>query len=204
LLPHEGQGFGAFYRLSKDIDPDLIRITGYGVDETPPGTTGGENSDSRTLQTDCGILLWEEEDGPSDIYFEYMVDTAGAASGSPVIWEGTSVSLGIHEAGGCLEGPIPAGNKGTSFENDILEVALQNYSGPNRIYVDGGCPGIVELGTVLRPFRTVAVAAGFVPAGGTLSIVNGVYSEAVTLDTPMTIATPVGPVIIGEFSLHEH
>jgi hypothetical protein len=198
LLPHEGQGFGAFYRLSKDFAPDLVRITGYGVDETPPGTTGGENSDSRTLQTDCGVLLWEVEDGASDVYFEYMADTEGAASGSPIIWEGTSVSLGIHEAGGCIEGPLPVGNKGTSFENDTLEFALQNYSGPNRIYVDGGAPSLIEQGTVLRPFKTVAAAAGFVPTGGTLSIVNGVYSEAVTLSTAMTIATPVGPVIIGE------
>ncbi len=175
--------------------PDNVRVTGYGVDVTPPGTTGGENADSRTLQTDAGYFLGETVESEVDIYLEYTADTEGGSSGAPVCVLGTAVSLGIHEAGGC--DPPDVGNGGTSFENDLVETVLENYF-PGGVFVDAGHPVVLQEGTILRPCRTVALGAALVPAGGTLMVIEGSYNEAVLIGTPMTITAPVGPAVIGQ------
>jgi len=69
LMPKDAQG--AFWPLVQDLDPDSIRITGYGVD------TGVDN---QTQQTHIGPNA-----GSSGTTMRYVTDTEGGNSGSPVI-----------------------------------------------------------------------------------------------------------------------
>jgi hypothetical protein len=194
LLPVHAQG--AFYRMSRDYNPTTVRVSGYGTDDEPPGSTGGRNADSQTLQTDSGSFLGEVVEGPSDAYIEYIVDTMPASSGSPVIVHGTTVTIGIHTNGGC--DPPDFGNTGTSFENDGLENAIQTFPvGANVMYVDKDHPVSQEDGTVFRPYDTVAEAVTAVPSGGNILIVIGSYAEQITINKDVTLVAPVGVVVIG-------
>ena len=196
LLPPQAQG--AFYRMSRDSNPGNIRITGYGVDDDPLGTTGGYNLFNRTQQTHAGPNEGETVDGPADSYWEYRVDTMTGNSGGPVISFGSTLTLGIHTHGGC--GPAGFGaNAGTSFENDSLEAAIQTFPGDSVVYVDKGHTVIQEDGTVFRPWDTVAEGVIDVLEGGKLSIVKGSYDEPMEINKAMTIVAPVGAVTIGEW-----
>lgn len=202
LLPVQAQG--AFYRMSRDDSPASVRVTGYGLDSTPPGSTGGYNSDSQTQQTDTGSYLGETIEGPSDVIIEYTVDTEGGNSGSPVIILGTTTTLGIHTNAGC--NPPNVGNTGTGFEHDNLENAIQTFPGGVVRYADVGHPHAASLGdgTVLRPFDTVVEAINAVPSGGIVSVVAGSYTKAAGNvftagqdGKSLLIEAPVGSVIIG-------
>jgi hypothetical protein len=194
LLPVHAQG--AFYRMSRDNNPSNVRVTGVGQDNTPPGSTGGLNSDSQTLQTDSGSYLGETVEGPSDVRIEYTVDTEPGSSGSPVIILGTTLTVGIHTDGGCS--PPSEGNEGTGFEHDNLENAIRTFPGPNATYVDKDHPVTLEDGTVFRPYNTVAEGITAVTSGGILSIVTGSYDETMTISKAMTLVAPVGMVTIGQ------
>jgi len=197
LLPVQAQG--AFYRMSRDENPTNVRVTGYGADNTPPGCSGNLNSDSQTQQTDSGAFLREVVQGLSDVYIEYTVDATRGTSGSPVINLGNMVTIGIHTGtieGGC--NPPNTGNRGTSFENDNLENAIQTFPGANVVYVDNGHPVAQEDGTVFRPFDTVAEAVTAVPTGGIISIVAGSYNEQITINKAVTLIAPVGNATIGQ------
>ena len=190
------QAQGAFYRMSRDDSPSNVRVTGCGVDNTPPGSTGGYNSDNQTLQTDTGPFLGEVVQGSSDIYIEYTVDTMPANSGSPVIILGSLMTVGIHTNGGC--NPPSTGNFGTSFENNALENAIQTFPGANVTYLDKDHPVVSEDGTVFRPYDTVSEAVNGASSGDILSIVKGSYNEQMTISKAMTLSAPVGTVTIGE------
>jgi hypothetical protein len=200
LLPVEAQG--AFYRMSKDDSPATVRVTGFGLDSTPAGCTNNLNADSQTQQTDSGAFLREVVQGASSVYIEYTVDTEPANSGSPVIVDGTLVTVGIHTNGGCS--PPSTGNKGTGFENDNLESAIQTFPGTNVVYVDRGHTVTQKEGTVFRPYSKVSDAIPAVASGGGVSIVAGSYpaseGNAFTAGQDgkaMTLQAPVGTVIIG-------
>lgn len=193
LLPVQAQN--AFYRMSRDTVPANIRITGFGVDDTP-------QTRNRTQQTDWGPYLGENVRAGVAVDHEYIVDTQSGNSGGPVIVYGTTVALGIHAHGGC--NPPDAGNHGTSFENDDLENAIQIFPGANVMYADAGHPVATEDGTVFRPYNTVTEAVSAVTSGGLVSIVTGSYTAAagntftVGADgKSMTFAVPVGTVYIG-------
>jgi V8-like Glu-specific endopeptidase len=192
---HFAQGF---FRMmdSQPGNGSTIRITGYGIDETPAGSTGARNAQNRTLQTDTGTYEGESSSG-SDIWHDYRVDTEGANSGSPIIWESTGLALGIHTNGGCDSGG-GGENTGTSFKVGALYNALRDFPGPNAIYVDANTPTSTPVGTVYHPYPTVSAGAAVVPPGGILSIVTGSYNESLTISTPMIIDTPVGAVRIGQ------
>jgi len=194
LLDVQAQGY--FFRMSRDDSPTTVRVTGYGVDNTPPGSTGNFNSDNQTQQTDSGSFLGEVIEGSSDIYIEYTVDTMGGNSGSPVNLIGSSVTIGIHTNGGCS--PPSTGNYGTSFENDALENAIQTFFGANATYVDKDHPVISEDGTVLRPYDKVLEAVAGASSGEIISIVRGPYNEQITISKALTLSAPVGTVTIGE------
>ncbi|UCD18400.1 MAG: trypsin-like serine protease [Candidatus Zixiibacteriota bacterium] len=196
LLPVQGQN--DFFRTAKVADlstPTSIRITGYGIDD---GTA------NRTLQTDAGPYITENGSG-SVVSVEYQVDTMSGNSGGPVIINGTETSLGVHAHGGCDPGS-GEGNHGTSFENNALESALQNFFGSNVKYVDVGhpiSPGL-ENGTVLRPYDTVLEGVTSASSGAQIRIAAGTYSSAAgntfTLGDDgksMLLLAPVGSVIIG-------
>lgn len=187
----------AFFRMSRDTEPDDVRITGYGVDGPFPGYGNGvRNADNQTQQTEAGNYVGETVGNPNNVLVRYRADTKGGNSGGPVIDDDDrDLSIGIHTHGGCAV--IAGANRGTSFEHDALEQAIQTFPGPDVVYVDQGHPVVFEDGTVLRPFDTVGESIPTVPLGGLLSIVTGVYDEAVTIDQPMTIVAPVGLVSIG-------
>ena len=119
-------------------------------------------------------------------------------SGSPIIAQGTDVTVGIHTNGGCSQSG--GANIGTSFENDGLETALRNFSGvgANVSHLDIGhvLAHPIDDGTVFRPFDTLAEAVNSVPAGGVVSIVAGSYGGGITISKPMTLRAPVGPVTL--------
>lgn len=195
-LPFSRQN--AFYRMSRDSSPATLRITGFGVDGPAPnfGNPPPRNEDSQTHQTDFGISVGETVGGPTNAFWEYRVDTQGGNSGSPIIIEGTDVTVGIHTHGGCTS--AGGANAGTSFENDDLEAAIQAFLGANVIYADPDHPITTEDGTVFRPFDTLLEAADAAAPGDVISLVGGSYDgETVVITKALTISTPTGPVVIG-------
>lgn len=205
------QRYGGFYRMTRDVIPNTVRVTGFGIDKSDPGCgdpppagcplapqgdCGGEcNTDSQTEQTNAGAFRDEDEQASNDVVIDYEVDTEPGNSGSPVIILGTNNTVGIHTDGGCF--PFLAGNRGTGFENNDLETAIRNFVGSSATFVDGGHTNTVLDGTVFRPFRTIAAGVSGVSTGGILSVVAGNYGESLTISKAMTIRSTVGNTIIG-------
>jgi hypothetical protein len=209
LLPVEAQG--GFFRMTRDLSPLIVRISGFGIDYVPAGTSTNPNclwngvqwtqrcnSDSQTQQSDLGSYLGETVQGASDIIIEYIVDTEPANSGSPVFNVGLDgLAIGIHTNGGC--NPPNDGNQGTGFEHDNLENAIQNFPGTNVNYVDKGHSIVFEDGSVFRPYDTVL--EGINASSGSnaiMSVVKGSYNEQITINKAITLVAPVGTVTIGE------
>jgi len=226
LLPNSNTGQRAhiqhgFFRMSRET-PALgatIRVTGHGVDNTPASAggiccardNGGNcthpscNSTSRTLQTATGPFQGEFLGGANNARHTYQADTEPANSGSPIIWSINGFAIGIHTNGGC-QSDGTGSNSGTSFENNGLETALQNFPGANTRYVDvvayPNSP--TENGTIFQPFSTFPAAVTSVPSGGRVSLVEGSYTRAGgNIGTfgadgkSFSILAPVGTVTIG-------
>lgn len=197
LLPVQAQN--AFYRLSLDSTPATIRITGYGLDECPPGTGGNQrNSSSSTLQTATGMNInpsGGDYGSGNFVYWRYNTDLRVGNCGSPVIPDGTTLAVGLQNSTICPF--LGSYSSGTSFDCNPLENAVNSFPGTNIIYADNGHPFATGAGTVFRPFSTVAGAVATVPAGGIVSIVQGSYNESMTISTAMRIVAPVGNVTIG-------
>jgi V8-like Glu-specific endopeptidase len=227
LLPNSNTGQRAhvqrgFFRMSRETPANgtTIRVTGYGVDNTPAGPvanccardTGGNcthpncNSSSRTLQTSTGPFAGENVTTATRIEHTYQTDTEPANSGSPIIWNVNGFAIGIHTNGGC-QSDGTGSNSGTSFENNGLEAALQSFPGANTRYLDNltypNSPA--DNGTVFQPFHNLAAAVTSVPSGGRISIVEGTYPRTTAGNTgtfgtgnkAMTLLAPVGTVNIG-------
>ncbi|UCE60821.1 MAG: hypothetical protein JSU63_03545 [Phycisphaerales bacterium] len=206
---------------------DRIRITGFGVDNTPAGTgspdggggclglasccteSGGDctcdcNSRSRTNQTSTGPFVEQNFDNSNKISLVYRVDSMPASSGSPIIWAQLrgDVAVGIHTSGACGDD----GNAGTAFEVNVLGRALRDFTSPLAVFVDKGHPYSASLGngTIVRPYETVAEAVAGVETGGVISMVAGIYfaEDGNTFTAgadgkAMTFEAPVGTVSIG-------
>ncbi len=202
-----------FIRVTRTVPPNstTLRITGFGVDNTPTGTgsaccstdSNGNcthtrcNSRNRTLQTATGTLASHTANSP-DFYYTYQVDTEPANSGSPIIWEANGFAIGIHTNGGCP-------NDGVSFENVALGNALQNFIGGGTRHVDtADYPGnAASTGNIFTPYNNFPAAASSVPDGGRISLVEGNYTKAKNTGTfgadgrSFTLIAPVGTVTIG-------
>jgi len=226
LLPNTTTGSRAhirfgFFRMTREnpAAADIIRITGFGVDNTPAGpvanccarddlnncTHPNCNAQSRTLQTATGPYVAESINNASNIFHSYKADSEPANSGSPIIWNVNGFTVGIHTHGGCASDGT-GDNDGTSFENNGLEALLQNWPGPNTIYADAIQPPTspTEDGTIFRPFNTVTEAVSSVISGGRISVVEGSYTRAAGNTMTMgadgksfTLLAPVGTVTIG-------
>jgi hypothetical protein len=201
----------AFFRMT-DLHPQegaSIRITGYGLDNAPPGPNPGCdvdgdgnpnencNAQSKTQQTASGNYVEEDDDG-SAIWHVYHVDTMPGNSGGPIIWENNGLTIGIHTNSSCADGP---GNSGTSFERPPLELALQVFPGQNVNYVDKVTVNITQNGGIYRPFHFVTDAVNHIQtdvAPGIISIVAGSYKESLTINKRVTLIAPVGKVVIGQ------
>jgi V8-like Glu-specific endopeptidase len=122
LLPNNNTGSRAhirfgFFRMTRENPAanDTIRVTGYGVDNTPSGPTNNCcarddnnncthpncNAQSRTLQTATGPYVAETVNNATNIIHSYKTDTEPANSGSPIIWNANGFAIGIHTHGGC-------------------------------------------------------------------------------------------------------
>jgi hypothetical protein len=85
-----------------------------------------------------------------------------------------------------------------------LEAALQNFLGPNTIYVDWADVGLPSNGSVYEPLHTVSSAVGAVPDGGIIALVPGSYPRAAgntfiagADGKAMTFRSPAGTAVIG-------
>ncbi len=196
LMPHEAYGFP--YRITRESpnSGNTIRITGFGVDNTPVGTTGNRNAQNQTNQTHTGGYLSENTGGSSaDIEHEYQVDTMGGNSGSPILWNSQNLAIGIHTNAGCS---ASNGNHGTSFEVNALESAINSFPGWGTEHVDRGHPmPVTESGSAYRPWDTVAEGVAAASSTGELSIVSGTYTEGYQLITKqLELEAPIGTVVI--------
>jgi hypothetical protein len=196
LLPAQAQA--AFFRMTRDLIPPQSRVTGYGIDQSPPGCTGARNQFSQTQQTDTGFF-WTVPDSSTIVT---GADLTCGNSGGPIMFTDGSLGLGIVTR--CTNSCLLDDNDGTGFENDDLEGALDTFPGPGVVYVDVGHPVLLEDGGVLRPYDRVPEAIGFVTAGGIVGIVAGSYTAAAgntftagADGTAMTLVAPVGLVTIG-------
>lgn len=214
LRAHIAQGF---FRLSDSLPAadTLLRVTGFGLDNLPSGSGGSNatccdasndtvceyncNSDSVTQQTSTGRL-----DAVGGGSIDHEVDTMPANSGSPIIWESNGLALGIHTSGGCDMLFSDYDNGGTHFGHAGLAARINDYRGANAVYVDTARNLALPIGTVFRPWDTVAQGVAAVPNGGVVSIVEGSYpaSAGNTFTAgadgkAMTLEAPVGMVTIG-------
>ncbi len=189
-----------WHRISRETPAanDTIRITGFGVDNTPAGTTGNWNAQMQTSQTDTGPFVTEQNDGSGGFIHRYQVDTTGGNSGSPVLWTTTTpnITIGIHVQAGC-NSDGSGSNRGTSFENNALENAINNYWSNAAVFVDAGFPdlGVDEDGTCFRPFSSLLDTAS---TSTRVIVAEGTYGETGLIDSPCLIEALVGPVTIGE------
>jgi hypothetical protein len=194
LTPFEAQG--SFFRTTNDNPAanDTIRITGMGLDNTPPGSTGNRNAQNFTNQTSTGGYVEQSSSG-SNFWHRYATDTTGGNSGSPIIWG--AFTVGIHTNGGCNSNGTGA-NSGTSFEVNALENAIDNHPGSNTTYADKVRSGALENGTIYHPHDTFNEATTTVPSGGKVSVVRGTYNDTGLYTKPMFVVAPVGSVLIGD------
>lgn len=199
MSAHSQHGFFRMTNDSPNIN-NIIRITGYGVDRTPTGSTSDRNGDNQTLQTHTGAYRGESSGtgaAAGDIWHRHQVDTEGGNSGSPVIWQDTGFTIGIHTNGGCTN--PAAENYGTSFEVNVLEDAIDDFPGNDVIYVDAGGRDNPGDGSIFHPFRTLTTAIGpATPDNATVSIVAGSYAQPLEITQRVTLVAPVGAVTIGQ------
>ncbi|MCH8148097.1 MAG: hypothetical protein IH987_08925 [Planctomycetes bacterium] len=123
----------------------------------------------------------------------------GSNSGSPIILDASDLVIGIHTRGACTA--IGGSNFGWSFITPELAAAIEDFPGPNTVYVDTVTSSGSGTGSIFAPFLDLQDAADAVANGGKpgqISIVSGSYSGPVTFNTAVTILLPVGPVVIGE------
>lgn len=189
LRASDVQGFFRCTNNTPAVNASL-RITGFGVDSSPP-------SRNYVQQTDTGT--YEGEDSDSDgIWLRHRADTQPANSGSPMIWEAQGITIGIHTNGGCDADP-DSWNSGTSFELNELENFINGFWGNAVEQVDKSHPfASPSNGSLLRPWTTVASGVAAVATNGVLLVVQGTYSETPTITKAMTIQAPVGGVVIGQ------
>ncbi len=201
-----------FYRMVQTTPANgtTMRVTGYGLDNSPVGTggmgaaccdTNGDsvcefncNAASQTLQTHTGGYAGLT----GGTTHRYSVDTMPANSGSPIIWEAFGITIGIHTHGGCTSSG--GSNAGTAFAVAALRNALQAFPGANAVFLDSGISGLPQNGGIFEPYVTMSQASAGVANGGIISIVAGSYPGAITLGTgfkAMTLQAPVGTVTIG-------
>ncbi len=116
LSAFEAQGDA--YVLADTAPPvagQSIRITGYGVDTSPPEW-------NQIQQTHVGPYI-----DLAGTTVQYQTDTTGGNSGSPVVDTSTGLAIGIHTNGGCTSSGDA--NKGTSIGNANLQSARANPTG---------------------------------------------------------------------------
>ena len=188
-----------------------MRITGFGSDNLPAGTSGNRNAQNQTNQTHTGPYVDQiAGNDPADLIHRYQADTTGGNSGSPIIWTTTNpdFTIGIHTNAGCggTDATPTGANQGTSFEVNALENAIAAFPpGVNEEYVDTiNYPldgATLENGSIFHPWNSVGEGVSGVLSGGTLVVVEGTYVIPATVNMgtdgkSFTVLAPVGNVTI--------
>ncbi len=201
LMPAFAQN--AFYRGTIEAQsPTNIRITGFGYDDSPPGSCNWVST-HKAQQSHAGAYMGYTDNGATERYESYRADTQPANSGSPILMDGTTLAMGVHTNGLCNgANPETGANTGPSFRNTALRDAVINFYGTNVRYADVGHPSSTETGTVFQPFDRVTEAFSSVGNNGTVFIVQGNYTAAsghATLYSGKNVLfrAPVGSVLIG-------
>jgi len=106
---------------------------------------------------------------------------------------------------GCDDILQGSSNHGTRLHRGPLEAALQNFLGPNTVYVDWAEAGLPANGSVYEPLHSVSAAVGAVADGGIIALIPGSYPRAAgntftagADGKAMTFVAPVGLVRIGD------
>ena len=159
LTPYQAQqDFYILADAAPAVNGQTIRITGYGVDSSPPES-------NQVQQTNAGP--YTELSGTT---VRYQVDTTGGNSGSGVLNETDGVAIGIHTHAGCSGGG--GSNQGTAIHNAGLQNALANPQAtciamPSLEFVfPDGVPSMVNPGGDSIRVE-IEGANGGVPAPGT-------------------------------------
>ncbi|NBD17763.1 MAG: trypsin-like serine protease [Cyanobacteria bacterium] len=199
----------AFFQLVKTAPaPEkgtYITVTGYGVDDKPPGTKGGNNAASQTEQEALGqILEVIDKENPSRRIFYYDADSSGGDSGGPLHLPGSLIAIGIHD-GGYTNCKPPNCNYATGIANENLLNAIGALApGDKAKFIDARSPSWVgePNGTILQPYRTIeeALTQNILPQD--LDIVAGYYAgRGLTINKASaksaTIYAVAGNVTIG-------
>lgn len=173
------QAQGDFYILAPSAPPvngQLMRITGYGTDTTPP-------QNNQVQQTSDGPYF-----SSSGTVIEYQTDTMPGNSGSPVQDESTNMSIGIHTNGGCTGSG--GSNSGTAIQNAGLQNALANPQGvcipaPNLMftYPNGLPANINPSGASIQV--VVSGANGDTPQPGTGTLYYNIGAGYIALNMAM-------------------
>jgi V8-like Glu-specific endopeptidase len=193
------------FHLSPNLPSNgvTIRITGYGIDNTPLGTqpgvccgwtnglcsTWGCNSSSLTLQTSTG-----PKDTHTTNQLFYRADTMGANSGSPIIWNANSYAIGVHTHGGCTSSG--GSNSGTRLTQSTFSTWLNNFL-DNATFVNTANHAGIPIGNALYPATTFTQGVGFAPSGGDVAIAKGNYSDTGVFNKNVTVRAVSGVVTIG-------
>lgn len=196
LLPH--QAYGLPLRVSDAVLAvgATVRLTGFGLDRTPPGALGGHNAQTFTNQTSTGPYRGHFAGNvAADLYHEYEVDSESGNSGGPILWEAFGLAIGVHTTGSCVPGTF--GNLGTSLNVSAFRNTLHGFPGGAVECVDFGHPfrGI-ETGVVTNPWSSVEEGLVASAPGGRVSIVAGTYTETFTATNAALLEAPVGTVVI--------
>src|SRR5262249_51635333 len=100
--------------------PGTIRITGYGTTSSPVSLTW-----SQVQKTHSGTFTRLTGTGSQTV--QYVVDTTGGNSGSPIEALTADQVIGIHTNAGCTS--TSGANQGTGIWNPGLQTALANPLG---------------------------------------------------------------------------
>ncbi len=222
LFPAEAQN--AFHRISYGstyAPGTTMRTTGYGYDQSPLGehtitiserhvngitivdtTHWYKNTASQTLQTDLGPYT----SGSTKLH-RARTDIRQGNSGGPMIHETSGLAIGIVTHGNGLDHTedssaypnvyVFCNACAQSFDDLQVRSAINDFWGPNRVYLDGAHPEAVKDGTVFRPYATVVEAVAAAPSGGVLRVVKGIYPGSFTINKALRIEAPVGTVTLG-------
>jgi|GEM_PF-6470759 len=182
------QAYGEFYRIRDGVSDSLwLQVIGFGgakkEDEesytqrlSPDGFNYGYSFNGEIV--DHGAYVWQGNSGSPviDIYSEIV----------PLV-----IAIDSRDGEHC--------NQATTFNNLDLAEAIEEFPGPNTLYVDNGHPFASSGGggSIFEPYETLQQVVNKDPAGGVVSMVAGIYPGAVTIDKAMTIQAPVGTVTIG-------
>lgn len=166
-------------QIVPDADESTLRITGYGLDKTPPGCcdapacticgaaacgVGQRNQDNHTEQTDSGP--YQAKVGTT---VKYVIDTTRGNSGSAVEHEIDALVYAIHTHGGCDTVGV---NHGTAVDHGGLQDALGCPIGVCAEALVGACC-IPDGSCRVFPEYCCTDAGGTFLGGGTTCIPSG-------------------------------